>query len=66
MVVYQSSDKDRTSGILPVREHLRPKPTPAAASSTRCWVISRDAERRVSVEAISIDDALDLCVVGEA
>lgn len=52
---------ERTTGILPVRPHLRPK-----ADDYECWVLSRDRTGQLLLDAVTPAEAEALPVEGEA
>ena len=54
----------RRIGVLPVREHLRPRPDQRDAHP--CWAATRDADGRLCFAVVRLEEAEALTVEGEA
>jgi hypothetical protein len=54
----------RTTGCLPVREHLRPRPD--LRDAIQCWVASRDENGCLQFDEVYPNEAASLPVEGEA
>lgn len=56
------TEPERTTGLLPVREHLRPQPTGHAVA----FLFDRQPDGRYAFDFYSVEEIVDAPIKGEA